>query len=58
MKKTCNGCRALASYGCDLGKETEIVIFGRNGYSSTRKPKEECPKPKTYSQFLYLRKIK
>jgi len=52
MKKRCNGCRAL-----------EIII---NGYSLYYKcdlkfsmynniPRENCPKPKTYSEYFNLK---
>jgi len=58
MKKTCNGCRAMDSYGCDLGYKTEITRHSFNGYLDERKPLEECEKPKTYSQFFYLLEIK
>lgn len=58
MKKTCNGCRAINSYGCDLGYKTKITIQSFNGHQDERKPLEECEKPKTYSQFIHLMETK
>lgn len=53
MKKNCNGCRALCSYGCDLGKKTTTEVKEIMGFRNvTRIPLEECPKPKTYSLYL------
>ena len=57
MKKSCVGCRALASYGCDLGKKTEVTNYSRNGHINERKPLEECDKPKTYSYYLHLKSM-
>ena len=53
MKRTCNNCRALTEYGCDLGKKTkwEIKPLGWKQF----KPLEECMKPRTYDQYLYLK---
>jgi hypothetical protein len=58
MKKTCRNCRALASYGCELGKKTEVTVYVGNGYMDERKPLEECHKPTTYTQYLYMKGIK
>jgi hypothetical protein len=58
MKKTCNGCRAINSYGCDLGYNTKITVQRFNGHEDIRKPLEECEKPKTYSEFIHLMETK
>ncbi len=55
MKLTCNNCKALCSYGCDLGFKTEITETGFNGYASKRKPLEDCPKPVKTSDYVNLR---
>lgn len=49
MKRTCRGCRALREVGvinwdCELGYKVDY--FG--------KPLEECPKPKTYDEYIPL----
>jgi len=57
MKRTCNGCKALDQDKevCNLGyrmekighhKHTEIAI--------DYKPLEECPKPKTITEYVQL----
>lgn len=60
MKRSCNGCRALDTYfkpECLLGfkiqgcKEIEGMVV-------SWKPLEECPKPKTFSEYIYLYDLK
>lgn len=55
MKKTCNGCYAAITgmhpmygepHGCELGYKTD-------GHG---KPLEECPKPKSWTQFKKLQR--
>lgn len=51
MKRTCNGCVALVVdsmplYKCELGFKVDVNIG---------KPLEECPKPKTISNFIKLK---
>ena len=58
MKRTCNGCRALEKsrnhYRCDLGYKIEQIMYEKV-FSIGAKPKEDCPKPKTYDEYLALR---
>lgn len=58
-KKNCSGCRALVGTNCSLGykTETEQEIVTKRFVNYT-KPLEECPKPKIYSDYIYLLKIK
>ena len=61
MKKTCHGCRA--SYGdfCLLGYKTNFVskfLESFNAWVSTKTPLEQCPKPKTYSEYSLQAKLK
>jgi hypothetical protein len=58
MKKSCDNYRAINSYGCGLGYKTDITRNGVNGYPSARKPSEECEKPKTFKEFIWLLDIK
>lgn len=51
MKRTCNGCITLVVdsmplYKCELGFKVD---------SKEGKPLEECPKPKTISDFVVLK---
>ena len=57
-KRTCYGCRALSDHRrqprCDLRFPILSVranIEGLRGVSNPV-PEEECPKPRTYKQFL------
>jgi len=55
VKRTCRGCRAITFVGttrCLLG--FKIKIIGYDGIVVGAVPKEECPKPRTYSEFIYL----
>lgn len=59
MKRTCHGCRALGQPGvefvCAIGKQihTKMRHFGGPGeYLYTPVPAEECPKPRTYKQYM------
>jgi len=54
MKRTCNGCKALAQthkFYCELGYKLEPKkeIYG---VVVECKPSEECPKPKTFEQLM------
>lgn len=47
MKRSCKGCKALSEtgiigYKCELGYKTDSFM----------KPLEECPKPRTYAQYI------
>lgn len=63
MKKTCNGCRAYGrSNDCDLGYKTEILYipmpaFG-NRILERMVPLEQCPKPRTYDEYILQKKLK
>lgn len=60
MKKNCNNCAALCeNFGCNLGFKNEKAykeISVLNSKESIRfwKPLEECPKPKSYSEYVRL----
>lgn len=60
MKRTCDGCRALNTTfkaECDLG----FKISGNKQYYEIDvgwKPMEECPKPKTTSEYIYLHRMR
>jgi hypothetical protein len=58
MKRNCNNCRALTSFGCSLGFSTEVTKQSFNGHIHSRKPLEECPKPLTLSSYLVNRNYK
>lgn len=57
MKRNCNGCKALISYGhtclCDLGFKNEMsnFTFKDGEFSYAFSPKEDCPKPKTRKRY-------
>lgn len=57
MKRTCNGCRALeirqGYFRCDLNYEVEQICV-EQVINVGAKPKEKCPKPKTYNEYLKL----
>jgi hypothetical protein len=56
LKKTCNGCRALAEFEhpqnayCSLFYKTE-KIYDRDHQYKYLKPKEPCPKPTTWAEL-------
>lgn len=59
MKRNCKGCRALTegfkgNLFCGLGYKVEQITFNVS-YSIGAKPLEECPKPKTYNEYLNLK---
>ncbi|UUV26084.1 MULTISPECIES: hypothetical protein [Lysinibacillus] len=58
MKRTCNGCRALENnrgyFHCDLGYKVEQKTVEKV-INVGAKPKEECPKPTTYDNYLKLK---
>ncbi len=55
MKKSCKGCKAIGINGCTLGYKTGFNdILNTNFYY----PIEECPKPKTNSDYILWSKIK
>lgn len=60
MKRTCEGCRALNTTfrtRCDLG--FKITVSKQYcGLDIAWKPMEECPKPKTISEYYYLQNMK
>jgi hypothetical protein len=49
QKKTCNGCKAL-----DLRQNTSQCLLCYS-FDEEFKPKEPCPKPKTYMEFIECR---
>lgn len=49
VKRTCKGCKALTevgviAYNCEFGYKTD-------GFA---KPLEDCPKPRTYEEYIKL----
>jgi hypothetical protein len=59
MKRNCNGCRASSrgfynDYTCVLGYKVESVFSDKFVCYTHGKPLEECPKPKTYDQYMKL----
>lgn len=58
MKRTCNGCRALEQingyFNCILGYKIEQK-YVEQVFNVGAKPKEECPKPTTYEEYLKLK---
>lgn len=54
MKRSCNNCRALdianEHYFCAIGYKVNQVYI--NNLLIGAKPKEDCPKPKTYNDYL------
>lgn len=57
MKRTCNGCRALAisvriGFECELGFPINDTW---NGYRHIIAPLQQCPKPKTYEEYFQCR---
>lgn len=65
MKKSCQGCRAFepSSAGdatCALGHAIESIRVPVPAFGTSvqrGKPKEECPKPKTYDALLAAKGI-
>ena len=59
MKKSCGGCRALEESNgkCSLGHKIKPVVHSKFVVTINYKPLEECPKPKTYNQYLNLRQV-
>lgn len=60
MKRNCNECRALDTIftpRCNLGFKIQGCkeIYG---LTVSWKPLEECPKPKTLSEYAYLHDLK
>ncbi len=61
-KRTCNGCRALDFWTatpyprCDLGYSQQTIM--KLGMPVGAKPKEECPKPRTYNEWFGCEKKK
>ena len=53
MKRTCDGCKALDMEKCDLGYKTQ-KLYKEHSFLIKVKPLEECPKPKTNDEYLYL----
>ncbi len=56
MKRSCNNCRALDTHfkpTCLLGFKIQGCkeVYG---LTTSWKPLEECPKPKTISEYYYL----
>lgn len=54
MKRSCKGCRAIQcarpyANRCELGYEIEAVRLG--SFLITFRPKEECPKPRTWKEM-------
>ena len=60
MKRNCNNCKALNTTfhaRCDLGYKIE-VLKEIDHISVSYKPLEECEKPLTYSDLIYIKSIK
>lgn len=59
MKRTCNGCKALANDICEFGYTVERVTAPSSVHSWSSyyiRPFQECPKPKTNKEYLAVRK--
>ncbi|MFJ8247385.1 hypothetical protein [Peribacillus asahii] len=57
MKRTCNGCKALEEDmgSCSLGYKIKGVNHPKYiEITIEYKPLEECPKPKTNTEFVKL----
>lgn len=54
-KRTCNRCRAGDKF-CELGYESEWTYYEEIPLFAFGKPLEPCPKPVTYSNYLYALK--
>jgi hypothetical protein len=57
MKRNCNGCKASSrgfhgQYTCDLNYKVESMFSDEYICHIGGKPLEECPKPKTYDQYM------
>lgn len=60
MKKSCEGCRALRDdtfeeLKCELGHKTKKISAG--GVEVGLIPLEDCPKPRTWSEFDWRTKL-
>lgn len=59
MKTTCDGCRAQEYTGlcwkCDLGYKTKEKEW--RGIFMGIAPIEQCPKPRTYNEYILQRKL-
>ena len=56
MKRTCNNCKALDKTGdfyCRLGYKIERKVW-EGSITISCKPKEECEKPLTISDFIEI----
>ncbi len=51
QKRTCNGCIGITHRRCELGYDIEPVYYDHTIVGG--KPKEPCPKPKTYKDYSY-----
>lgn len=66
MKKSCNGCKCIIydnewSAHCELGYKIEKDKTIKTHYLGEIikfKPLMDCPKPKTYDEFLKIKNIK
>lgn len=54
LKKSCDGCRAFAGGSCSL---QHTINIDYSGFYKKYSPAEWCEKPKTYSEFMFLRSI-
>ena len=62
MKKKCNGCLAYGRGFCNLKYKTEILsipvsAFGNRTFERMI-PLEQCPKPRTASDYFFQIKLK
>lgn len=62
MKKICIGCVAYGRDYCDLGYKTKILnievsAFGGRTFERMI-PLEQCPKPRTSSEYFFQKKLK
>jgi hypothetical protein len=57
MKRNCNACRASSKgfygeYTCELGYKVDSNYSVKFSSYIEGKPLEECPKPKTYNEYM------
>ncbi len=57
MKKSCTGCRAYGNSSCELGYNIKPTKEFNNIIVSS-KSTENCPKPTTYDNLIYLSEMK
>lgn len=54
MKKSCYRCRAFTANTCSLGYRISLLSPNDHTDSSNGVPLEQCPKPLTYGDLIFL----